>query len=1639
MHILTLRKLYIITILFLLSSTGLFSQGNSFYWIGGSGNWSDTLHWLSENGGLPSVYDNVYFNANSFNAPGQTLTIDIQANCHNMNWSDVSFAPELAGSSDLNLAGSLYLNPQMEISYDGQIYFSATGEGHEIRTAGHELHSDLIFIGTATWNLLEPLDAGDQAIQFNRGNLNMAGHTIRCGDFYSATNYDRSLLASNSQVILTKDNSHWEVNDQLVFDAANSSVIFEFPGPVSENVFSGGGLHYAKVEFKNNGYILGNNSFENLVFAPACTYRMSSGSTQTITNQLKARGCSGLIRIEASGASTATIAKNNGPINLAFVILKGIQASMGSGFQFNAFYSIDDGNNQNINILSESRTLTWMNGTGFWSDTLHWSSSVGGEESDCLPLPIDKVIFNELSFSGQDTVKVDQNELALNSFTWLSTDPAVLKSTSPDPQLLLYGSLHLNEAMTNAFNGPLIFADSLGGQTIKTGQNMINGDLFFSGQGGSWSLIDSLKVAGSIHFLNGELNAADRFIQCQTFHSDSAFSRTLQIENSAIKILGASPYPPWSFNNEGLELNATGSIIEFIASSPTFANYGGDTVFYENIRFSGANGTARINTDSDTYVDFGKVEFAGNGTIVASNAFDTLSFSPGSYYDLSPGSTQKIRGAIYPSGNCFGSVLLKSATNGSIANLEKENDTLFITNVALRDISVGGGAIFIAENSIDLGNNIGWDTIQVTAPGKLYWVNDGGNWSDSDHWAYESGGQGGACIPTPYDTVIIDQNSFVLDDQLINIDQNNAFAHNLDWSGLPDSAVFSGSYGGSYLRIYGSLQLHPMIDFTYPGFISFEATQEGQTIQTENVKFHNYNNNVYFDGRGGSWTLQDSLLLGVNTSDKNAIQFLNGNLNTNGQFIRCFGFYSRYGNERSLQLDDSKIFLGLEWYMNGDSLSLPPNTSYIQIDSGQFLHKYGSKAYYHNIRFTSPSVEQIHTVSGADSIVFQDVIFESEGQMVGTNSRIYAAKVEFQKNGKINEYNANNVNTYSLDSLIFNAAGAVYGNDTVSSYLLFDSTAIVDGNGVYHHVVMNNDGNIAGINHVDTLIFTPGYSYFLQSGDSLKIKDYWEVRGNNCEFVYLQATAENGSYVLKESGMVQGEHIQMARIHALGGANFDAGSFSEDINGSNTGWIFHENPLKYKLDNDTTIMEGESITLCASRFNGNTGTSYEWKNCETGEIVGTDSCITLTSRGYYCLTVHYDEGTGCTKTDTISLGCFLDVAIQKTNVTCNGFSDGAIEMDISVGQDPIEFEWYKDGVLYANSKDIYNLEAGYYVYDFLDAEGCASADSVEITEPVALAAQFDVHDACFDTPNGMIAISVQGGTQPYDYQWASGRDSSYYSNLLPGEYDIIISDSNNCPGIEQTIVIGEMPAIDFALQGTDLDCFEGGKGAINVLDLTGGTGSFESFTWTKEGDLFSLDSVLSNLQAGEYHLTVADDWGCTGHDAIILTQPPEIVLTLNSVIGEDDLGSIDLSVDGGMPPYTYLWNTGATTQDVDPLGGGDYTVVVNDANNCKSSETIFVEVHFRVLAPTAFSPNGDGLNDKFEIHGLGTDLKAYDLTIYNRFGDIVFETDNPETNWNGLYLNTGEPMPTEVYIWVAKLSYTGGESIIDKGTVTLLK
>jgi gliding motility-associated-like protein len=1628
--------LFLLAILLLLGVVSV--NADTYRWIGNSGNWSDTLHWSSVNGGLPKQDDNVLFDENSFTNFGSVVNIDVAATCSTMDWSLADFIPELNGNGDLNIFGSLVLTNKMNMDYSGNIYFQSAGMGNSIITANNKLHSDIYFNGTGEWVLQDSLKIGLKSIYLNNGFLVSNGNYIACGSFFSNSASDKELNLGSSDFIIQKYNGEWLVNSALKFEKGTSKIIFLPTDPESENTFQGGDLEYCDVVFANNGKILDGNTFDRLFFNAGKTYQLESGKTQTISLFLKARGCAGLIELRPTGNSQAIIAKNSGDINVSFVGLRSIKAEMGSGNSFNASHSIDMGNNTNCNITYDSRDMYWINNTGKWSDTLHWDSSPPDVDADCVPVRYDNVFFDNASFGGQDTVKVDLLNISCSDMTWTTSDDVVFSNEIENPKLHIYGSVTMAQSMTNEFDGEVFFRDSLGGKSIESNGVTWLKDVHFYGPG-SWALLDSLTIDATLYFRNGTLFSNDNTVTCNTFRSDTSSFREINLGSSVFNVKLRNPVPSWSLNDTNLVFNAGTSNIMLPQGSSTLYSYGGDTISYYNVGFLSELGIGYLKTDvvSETYAKFHKVVFGSNAKILGSNSYDTISLTPGCFYELPVGQTQTVNCDIWPSGVCDGPVLLQSVSNGSQAFL-KTSDTLLIEYTSIRDINVLDEAVYIAENSVDLGNNTGWDTITNSAPGKLFWVGGDGKWSDPLHWDTISGGLGGHCIPTPYDTVVFDNLSFLAESQIVKVDQNNAFAHSMIWTEQDMKPEFADTVNTiHYLRLYGSLEFMPDVDFTFRGNIYFEARDTGQIINTTGVKFHNTYNSIFFSGLGG-WKLFDSLNLGHSKAKKNRIYFMHGKLNTNGHYVKSYDFYSSNSFVRELIMDTSYIDIYNNWIVYGNNLEIPLNGSLIEIDTGYMKHLYGDGLKYNSVHMASDAPGQYILVNSADSVGFNDVVFSSDGVFKGQNGSVAANSVYFSQNGKINESNTSYPNVFSIDSLLFKGAGELYGDDTVN-YTSFDSTGLINGSGIYTNTLFHNNGDIYGQNVFDTLSFFPGYFYQLEGDATQTIIDEWNIRGNNCQPIGLNSTNSSLAIVEKDTGFVFGELIEMNLIKALGGATFDAGYFSTDINHSNEGWFFNELPFRYNLGNDTSFVEGDTIYLCAEYFNGNNSTSYIWRDCDSGGIIGVDSCLMVTEGGNYCLEVNYNEGGGCTKFDTIYAGCTLELLFDVTGVSCNGFTDGAVDLAVQTGTAPFDVYWYNEGNLISTSQNIANLSSGTYVISIEDGRKCTSNDTVLVIQPDSLLLGYVAQNSCFESDNGRIELDITGGTKPYDITWLDGSDSAVVLGLPPGQYQVVVSDTNQCPAVTENIVIDEWDAIDFSITGHDLLCFNDSSGFIEISGISGGTGVYSDFGWMKDGGFYGIGQILDTLLTGKYIATVTDDFGCSRSDSVMIFQPDSIELFLNAQPGLVELGSIELEVEGGTLPYSYLWSTGAITQNVDPLGGGYYSVVVTDGNGCRNIDSIFVEVRFRILAPTAFSPNGDDLNELFFVKGLGTDLVSFELIIYDRWGDMVFKTNDIHEGWNGRLFNNGEEQPVEVYIWTASLEYSSGEKIADKGNISLLR
>jgi gliding motility-associated-like protein len=358
--------------------------------------------------------------------------------------------------------------------------------------------------------------------------------------------------------------------------------------------------------------------------------------------------------------------------------------------------------------------------------------------------------------------------------------------------------------------------------------------------------------------------------------------------------------------------------------------------------------------------------------------------------------------------------------------------------------------------------------------------------------------------------------------------------------------------------------------------------------------------------------------------------------------------------------------------------------------------------------------------------------------------------------------------------------------------------------------------------------------------------------------------------------------------------------------------------------------------------------SYAWSTSDgSGLVVGDEDQTGLTA-GTYDVIVTDDNGA--TRSDSYTLtepGALTIDTEAATDITCNGAGDGTVTVTASGGTGALVYTMNPGAV--SNGTGIFtNLAANTYTVSVTDANGCGPVVSgnLLVNEPLPLSidnvTSTDV--TCHGSADGTITIVVSGGVAPYQYSVDGG--SNYVSNggaftaLPAGNFDVAVMDANGCVTPGATEVIGEPPAINISASVTHVSTTGGNDGAI-ALTVTGGAGGY-TYSWsTLDGSgLVPTDQDQSGLTAGTYDVLVTDADGCIAAGSYIVLEPSALVIsgTFTNVtcFGDAD-GSIDVTVTGGIPPYTFTWSTAdgsgliPDSEDQSGLGPGTYDLVVNDA------------------------------------------------------------------------------------------------------------
>ncbi len=358
---------------------------------------------------------------------------------------------------------------------------------------------------------------------------------------------------------------------------------------------------------------------------------------------------------------------------------------------------------------------------------------------------------------------------------------------------------------------------------------------------------------------------------------------------------------------------------------------------------------------------------------------------------------------------------------------------------------------------------------------------------------------------------------------------------------------------------------------------------------------------------------------------------------------------------------------------------------------------------------------------------------------------------------------------------------------------------------------------------------------------------------------------------------------------------------------------------------------------------GTPGYTYLWSNnATTQDISGLVA-------GTYTVTV--TDANGCTKTTSATVTQPPAIALSSvvSNVLCNGASTGAIDLTVSGGVAPYSYAWTNG----ATTQDISGLVAGTYTVTVTDANGCTKTTSATVTQPPALALSTTITNVlCNGASTGAVDLTVSGGTPGYTYTWTNGATTQDISGLVAGTYTVTVTDANGCTKTTSATVT-EPPALALSTTVTNVLCNGASTGAVD-LTVSGGVAPY-SYIWTNG----ATTQDISNLAAGTYTVTVTDANGCTKTTSATVTQPPALSLSTsvtNILCNGGATGAIDLSVSGGVSPYSYAWTNGASTQDISGLTAGTYTVTVTDANGCTKTTSATVTENGNLMVSATSTP-----------------------------------------------------------------------------------
>ncbi|NNC83213.1 MAG: gliding motility-associated C-terminal domain-containing protein, partial [Flavobacteriales bacterium] len=368
--------------------------------------------------------------------------------------------------------------------------------------------------------------------------------------------------------------------------------------------------------------------------------------------------------------------------------------------------------------------------------------------------------------------------------------------------------------------------------------------------------------------------------------------------------------------------------------------------------------------------------------------------------------------------------------------------------------------------------------------------------------------------------------------------------------------------------------------------------------------------------------------------------------------------------------------------------------------------------------------------------------------------------------------------------------------------------------------------------------------------------------------------------------------------------------------------------------------------------------------------------------------------------------------------------------------------------------------AGTYTLTWTDLDGqsCPTSSDIEVTffdgvmiDPVI------TEPFCFGQCTGEVNVDASGGSiapgTDYTYEFSEGTPgltADQIINVCSGNYTLTVSDNYDCASTVDFFV-GQPPApIIDSISSDRESCLGFCDGQLIVYSQVAETYSFDG------GDSFQMDSINNSLCGGFYEVVIADGNGCEASMDALVASPiaPEALFAADPVrtgLFDPLIQFTNFSEGNLLNDWTFgvLNTVGTSTEEHPsfffPTIPGIYTVqlIITDSIGCTDSSRVDIEImdEFQLFVPSAFSPNDDGINDIFHLEIQDLSPIEYNFQVFDRWGNVVFETNEYPTQWNGQgNIDQNYFVANGVYVWRVKARSSSTTARIERmGMVTVIR